>query len=308
MTRCPNGAFCITMKRILITGASGFLGWNLASSLKGAYELRGTFAHNPVEIPGCPMERLDLAGGDDVEVVVTRFRPDAVVHAAALIDVDLCEREPEMARRVNGEATKRIAAAAADAGARVVYLSSDMVFDGREGMYTEGDEPCPMSVYGQTKLEGERWTLGLHPSGVVARLSLMYGTGAGAHGSFLGWMRSRLGKGEPVDLFTDQYRTPLYVRDVCRAVGRMIESPGLSGIYHLAGPERMNRYEFGRKVAAVFGYPERLLRPVRMEEMRNLMPRPKDNSLDNRKAARELGVCFTGVVEGLKAVAGEAGV
>jgi dTDP-4-dehydrorhamnose reductase len=110
-----------------------------------------------------------------------------------------------------------------------------------------------------------------------------------------------------VDLFIDQYRTPLYVRDVCLAVRRIIESHGLSGIYHLAGPERMNRYEFGRRAAGVFGYPERLLRPVRMEDIRGLMPRPKDNSLDNQKAARELGVRFTGVEEGLKAVAGEAG-
>jgi dTDP-4-dehydrorhamnose reductase len=107
-------------------------------------------------------------------------------------------------------------------------------------------------------------------------------------------------------LFTDQYRTPLYVRDVCRAVGMMLGNPKTSGIYHLAGSERMNRHEFGRRVAAAFGYPERLLTPVRMEEMKGLMPRPKDNSLDNRKAVRELGVRFTAVTKGLEDVAREA--
>jgi|LAHU01.1.fsa_nt_gb dTDP-4-dehydrorhamnose reductase len=294
------------MRKILITGASGFLGWNLARILSGRCELWGTFASHPVDIPRCRMEHLDLEGGGDPEGLVRRVEPDAVLHAAALIDVDLCEREPARVRRVNAEATGLLAAAAAETGARLVYFSSDMVFDGTKGMYAEEDEPSPISVYGKTKLEGERLALRAAPSNIVARLSLMYGTGPAAHGSFLGWMRGRLEKGEAVNLFTDQYRTPLYVRDVCRAVERILARPEVCGVYHLAGPERMNRYEFGRRAAGAFGFPERLLNPVRMDEMRGFMPRPKDNSMDNRKAARELGVRFTEAANGLAAVAREA--
>ncbi|HOE27950.1 MAG TPA: SDR family oxidoreductase [bacterium] len=294
------------MQRILITGASGFLGWNLARSLSGTCELWGTFASHPVDIPGCLMERLDLEGAGDLTALVRRVRPAAVLHAAALVDVDLCEREPARARRLNVEAVGRIAEAAAEIGARLVYFSSDMVFDGTKGMYTEEDEPSPISVYGETKLEGERLALRTASSNVVARLSLMYGAGPAPHSSFLGWMRGRLEKGETVNLFTDQYRTPLYVRDACRAIGRILARPEARGVYHLAGPERMNRYELGRLAAAVFGFPERLLNPVRMDEMQGLMPRPKDNSMDNRKAARELGMQFTKAADGLGAVAREA--
>lgn len=293
------------MKKVLITGASGFLGGNLASSLKSTHEILGTFARNPVEIPGCRMERLDFSRGGGVAALVGRFSPDAVIHAAALIDVDLCEKEPEMALRVNADAARQVAEAAADAGARLIYFSTDMVFDGHKGMYAEEDEARPLTVYGRTKLDGERWTLRLHPGAVVARLSLMYGTGTRVHGSFLGWMRGRLEKGQPLELFTDQYRTPLYVRDVCRVVERILADPPVRGIYHLAGPERMNRFDFGRRMAAAFGFPERLLRPVRMEDMPGLVPRPRDNSMDNRKAARELGVRFTGVDEGLEEIARE---
>ncbi len=292
------------MKRILITGASGFLGSHLALSLKNAYEVRGTFARRPVDLPGCPMERLDFTSGSSgLSALIERFRPDVVIHAAALIDIDLCEREPVAARRINEDAVRQVASAAAAARARLVYFSTDMVFDGRKGMYAEDDEPSPLTVYGRTKLAGERLALGLCPGSVVARLSLMYGTGSAEHGSFLGWMRARLEKGEALSLFTDQYRTPLYVRDVCRAVERILRAPGIRGLYHLAGPDRMNRFDFGRKTAEVFGFPERLLRPVLMEEMPGLIPRPKDNSMDNRKAVRDLGIRFAGAVDGLRAVA-----
>lgn len=253
------------------------------------------------------MERMDFVGGDDVDAIVDRCRPDAILHAAAIIDVDLCEREPALARRVNADATGRVAMAAAGAGARLVYFSSDMVFDGRKGMYVEEDAPCPISVYGETKLEGERRALAAGSSNVVARLSLMYGAGTAVHGSFLGSMRARLGRGETVKLFTDQYRSPLFVGDACRAVARILDSPRISGVYHLAGPERMNRFEFGRLAARAFGFPERLLKPIRMDEMRGLLPRPKDNSMDNGKASRELGVRFTAAADGLRASAREEG-
>lgn len=293
------------MRKVLIIGASGFLGWNLARALRGSCRVTGTFNRNPVEIAGCRMEMLDLASKDGAASLMRGLSPDAVLNAAAVIDVDFCERERERAAAVNADGARTVAGLAAELGARMIYFSTDMVFDGREGMYGEEDPPHPVNWYGETKLAGERWTNDRCPGAVIARLALMYGGGGPAHGSFLQWMLRRLGGGEGVDLFTDQFRTPTFVGDVCLAVSRMIERPGIAGLYHLAGPERMNRYALGERVAEAFHFPARLLRPVRMEDLKDLMPRPADNSLDNRKAERGLGMRFTGVREGLRIVAEE---
>jgi len=293
------------MRKVLIVGASGFLGWNLAKTLRGAYEVAGTFDRNPVELRGCRMEKLDLGSKSNAASLVRGLCPDVVLNAAAIIDVDLCERERERAALINAEGSRIVAELAAEIGARVIYFSTDMVFDGQKGMYSEEEAPRPLNWYGETKLAGETWARACCPRAVIARLALMYGAGSRAHGSFLQWMLRRLEKGEGVDLFTDQLRTPTFVGDVCLAVSKIIEHPELAGVYHLAGPERMNRYEFGERVADIFHFPVRLLRPVRMQELKNLMPRPKDNSLDGRKAERELQIEFRGVTDGLRAVAEE---
>ncbi|MDD5555802.1 MAG: SDR family oxidoreductase [bacterium] len=291
------------MRKILITGASGFFGWNLARRLRGGREVVGTFHRSPLRIEGVRMVHLDLAAPGEAERVVREAAPDCVLHAAAWIDVDRCERERETARLVNEEGTGRVAAAAAAAGARLVYFSTDMVFDGGRGMYAEEDEARPINRYGETKLAGERRAAGACPGAVILRLALMYGSGNPVHGSFLGWMLDRLERGEPVSLFTDQHRTPLFAGDACDAVGRILDRPDLRGVLHLAGPERVNRYEFGLRAAAVFGFPAGLIVPVRMADLPGLMARPKDNSMANRKASAALGIVFTGVDEGLAAVA-----
>ena len=293
------------MRKVLIVGASGFLGWNLAKTLRGAYEVAGTFLRNPVELGGCRMEKLDLASKSDVASLVKRFCPEVMLNAAALIDVDLCEREREKAAVINAEGARIAAGLAAEVGARLIYFSTDMVFDGRKGMYGEEETPHPVNWYGETKLAGEKWAVDCCPGAVIARLALMYGAGNRAHGSFLEWMLRRLEKGETVDLFTDQFRTPTFVGDVCLAVKKILERPEVAGVYHLAGPERMDRYEFGARVAEAFRFPVRLLRPVRMEDLKGLMPRPKDNSLDGHKAERDLQIRFRGVVDGLRAVVEE---
>jgi len=253
------------------------------------------------------MEKMDLLSPGDAERVVRRAAPDAIIHAAALIDVDLCEREPALAERINAEGARLIASLASERGARLVYCSTDMVFDGSKGMYREEDAAEPINHYGRTKLAGEGHSLLLCPGAVVARLSLLHGWGNEEHQSFFEVMLQRVGRDEPVRLFTAQFRTPTCVGDVCRAVERILEKPECEGIYHIAGPERVNRYEFGLRAAEIFGFPRELLIPVRMSDLREFIPRPADTSLDSRKAERELGLRFRGVAESLRASAEERG-
>ncbi|MCX6353638.1 MAG: dTDP-4-dehydrorhamnose reductase [Candidatus Aureabacteria bacterium] len=290
------------MRRILITGASGFLGWNLARALSAGNEVWGTYHEHSIRIEGCRLEKADVSSEHDVTTLMEKASPEVVLHAAARIDVDLCEREREKASRVNTEGTQRIARLAAETGSRLIYFSTDMVFDGEKGMYTEEDAPRPINHYGETKLEGERGALAALPGAVIARLALMYGRGEGGYGSFLAWMLQRLKMGESVPLFVDQFRTPLYVGDVCLAVKKIIEDIHIKGIYHFAGPERVSRYEFGIRLAEMHEFSKRLLQPVRMRDLERLMPRPCDTSLDNRKAECEIGMRFNGIWEGLRAV------
>lgn len=295
------------MARLLITGASGFLGWNLARSLRAGHEIRGTFYRNPVPIEGCAMDRADLSSGEGLAEVVEAFAPDAIIHAAALIDIDLCEREREMARAVNEEGTRGVARIAAEAGARMIYFSTDMVFDGERGMYGEEDEPRPINYYGETKLAGEKWVFEYCPAAVVMRVSLIYGRGNGVHESFLGRMLKRLERGETFPVFTDQCRTPTFVKDICAAVGIALEDDDIGGLYHVSGPENLSRHEMGKEIVRVFGFPEDLIRPLKMADLEGFMPRPRDISLDNGKAAGAFGLGFTGFGAGLEAVKEEYG-
>ena len=287
------------MARILVTGASGFIGWNLAGRLSRSNEVWGTYRSNPVRIERCRMERLDLGAEGDAARVIGRIAPDTVIHAAALIDVDRCERERKAARRVNEEGTGQVAEAAARLGARLIYISTDMVFDGGKGMYTEEDEPRPICVYGATKLAGEKQALDLCPSAVVFRVSLVYGWGNGVHESFLRRMLAVLERGEEYPAFTDQFRTPTFVGDIAGAVDAVLERPGARGVFHVSGPDRLSRFEMGKIIARAFGIPQGLIRPVTMAELKGMIVRPRDISLDNGRAVRDLGVEFTGFEEGL---------
>jgi dTDP-4-dehydrorhamnose reductase len=276
-------------------------------SLRNEYELWGTFYRHPVRIEGCRMRRVDMASADDLGSVVREASPTVILHAAAMIDVDLCERDKEAAERINGDGTRRVATLAAETGARLVYFSTDMVFDGRKGMYKETDAPVPINHYGVTKLLGEELALAHCPGAVVMRLALTYGRGNEAHGSFLDWMIAGLKRRETLRLFIDQFRTPVFAGDVCVAAKVILNSGAPAGTYHIAGTERVNRYEFGERVAELFGFSTRLLQPVRMRDVKTVLPRPADNSLDNSKAERMLKITFRSIRDGLREVATQSG-
>ncbi len=291
------------MRRIVITGASGFLGWHLARCLSGGNEVWGTFFKHPIEIGGCRMEQVDLTSKRRLGVVIRDASPAVILHAAAMIDVDLCEKETTQAELVNAEATGMVAELAAEIDSDLIYFSTDMVFDGLKGMYTERDKPRPINHYGKTKLAGEGLAVEKLPGCLVLRLALMYGRGNGINGSCLDWMMDGFKKGRAVKLFTDQFRTPVSVDDVCIAVERIINAGVKPGLYHLAGPERVSRYEFGERVAEVFNFQKSLISPVRMRDLKDLLPRPADNSLDCSKAERELSIKFRSVKDGLQSIA-----
>ena len=290
------------MKRVLITGVSGFLGYNLFDFLKDRCRVKGTFHHHPLPGKDERSVSLDLRDKTAVEKLCSEFRPEIVIHTAAITSPAECQKAPETARAVNVGGTVHIAEVSVKAGSRFIYTSTDRVFDGSRGDYREDDPPNPLGCYGKTKLQGEKEVGRIVPNSLIIRLPLLYGPPSPSHSSFIGWMIEAFEEKKPLDLFTDQVRTPLYALDACLAIGLLIVRPGLAGVYHLGGGEKIDRAEFGYRMAKIFGYDPSIIRPIRMAEKPHQPPSPADASLNSDKLYRAIGFRARGVDEGLKAL------
>jgi dTDP-4-dehydrorhamnose reductase len=288
----------MTPKTLLLTGATGFLGKRLAAGLSGAWSVLR--ASRGAEGPGAAP--LDLLDPDSVRRAFDRARPAAVVHAAAVAGPDDCEREPEVARRVNAEATRLIAELCGRSGARLVHFSTDLVFDGEKGWYSEDDPPNPISVYGRTKLAAEEAALNAAPGACVLRVASVYGRPLGTRPCYIDELRAALSRGEPVSAFADQWRTPTLGDQLPEVVLRLLADPGLEGVYHWAGADRVTRYESALQVCRTFGYDERLVRAARTADRRFLAPRPRDTSLESGRLAADIGLAPPTLLQGLAAL------
>jgi dTDP-4-dehydrorhamnose reductase len=265
---------------ILITGGSGFLGGHLVLASSGWDPLIATFHLNaPAARPGLCWEPLDLNVPGRAGDLVRSARPAVVIHAAAMSRPDECETDQAAAERVNFRSAEEIAAACSEIGARLIFISSDLVFDGAHAPYREGDPTCPVSVYGRTKRDAEEAVLSCAPDAAVVRPALIYGAPAIGGTSFSENLRRAWAAGRPTPLFVDQFRTMIEAGALARAVLELAEI-GFRGILHVAGTERISRIGFGRRLAPRLGADAGLIRPVTMAEVHAAARRPADVSLD----------------------------
>lgn len=272
--------------RILVTGAGGLLGSAVASVASGEHLVYATFNQHP-PTQGTPV-KLDLLNRSEMTATIEKARPDAVVHAAALTDVDRCEKEGELAERVNHEATAVLSESARKTGAYFLYVSTDYVFDGNRGMYREEDEASPISIYGLTKLRGEQSVEASGAEFCIARASVIYGARPAAGKlNFALWLIESLRKSERVKVLKDQYVSPTLNLGLAQMILEALERR-MTGIFHMAGASRVSRYEFAVALADAFGLDSSLIEPVLLSEMQWLARRPRDSSLDVSKAASAL--------------------
>lgn len=252
--------------RIVITGSSGQLGRELLPRLASLGEVIGrTLSDLDVTTPECADR---LAG----------LSPDWVVHAAAATDVDACERAPDHAMSVNAEGTSRVVEGCRKGGAGLVYLSSDYVFDGRKGApYVEVDRPAPQSVYGRSKLEGERVTRTLGSRWVIIRTAWLYGV----HGTnFVKTILRKAGAGERLRVVDDQVGSPTSAADLAAAVSLLL-SRGLTGLYHVTNSGSCSWYEFAREILRLTGSTSTRLSRITSLELNRPAPRPAYSVLEN---------------------------
>jgi dTDP-4-dehydrorhamnose reductase len=229
-------------------------------------------------------------------------RPYAVLHTAALADIDFCEAHPELARAVNVDLTRRLADLCSAAGARLVLCSSDTVFDGEHAPYREADAPGPVNFYARTKVEAEEIVARSGSHAVIARLALVVGLPVlGAGNSFLARLIASLEAGRVVQVPAHEVRTPVDVITVGRALLEL--AAGVEpGCYHLAGDSRLNRFEMAQRVAARFGLPAHLIVAHSPIALPSRAPRPRDVSLDNAKARARLETPMRSLDDGLSLI------
>ena len=303
----------MTKSAILITGASGQLGWRLCRFFcEAGYAVHGVFHTRRPPLPGVRLIQCDLADQSRRDALdLHGYR--AVIHAAAIGHPDICEKAPDLARRTNVEATAFLAERL-PVDCRLIFISTDLVFDGLKGCYIESDPPAAINKYAATKIEAEE-AVKTRAGSVIVRMALLYGPPAAFPGGFTAWMRGRLEAGQEVPLYTDQFRTPVYAGDVAQALRLLIEKEPRSSVYHVGGAERVSRWEFGQKYVQVFGYDPRLLRPTKSQTAGEPdagkpgpgepvagkpVARGQDCSLDSGRFAREFGFRPGSVLDGLQ--------
>ena len=285
------------MKKLFIIGASGLTGYKIAIIGSKSFEIHGTFNTRPVDIKNCSLRKLDVTS-PELEDFLNEIKPDVVVNASALHNVDFCETNPKQSKLVNTESIKNLNNFSKKLNFKLIHISTDYVFDGLEKKpYTETDVPKPLNVYGKTKLEGEKvLDLSRH---VVIRPSVVFGwtklelagsvSSSGKPMNFAMWLLSKLNKNESIKIVTDQFATATLADSIAESILKIIDI-NASGIYHVAGLSCESRYEFSIKLAKKFGYSESLISPTTSSEFVQKAKRPSYSCLNCDKATKNLGL------------------
>jgi len=292
--------------KILVIGGGGQLGTKIVEQARKAHSLYTTYMTRKPPLEEARTFQVDKTDREAIQGLIRRLEPDAVIDTAAVHNVDYCEAHREEVRLVNVEGTRNIAEVCGSLRAKMVFVSTDYVFDGGKGLYKETDPANPVNYYGQSKLEGEKAVREACENHAIARTSVIYSgvstntlqSSSGKPLNFAMWLTQKLGKGEPVNIVTDQYSSPTLADSLAEALIKVCEQD-TTGLYHVAGKTRLNRYDFTIKLAEIMGYDQSLVNPLDSSNMKQMAKRPMDSSLDVKKIERTLGIPMLNIDEAL---------
>lgn len=284
------------MDEVLVTGVTGFVGRLAFERLHRDFFMEGTGRR-----PGEHVEHIaDLENSNDVERLVWKIRPDAVVHCAKITkSVDYCEENKEECYKANALATKNLVNAVRmyRPDAKFVYMSTDYVYDGKRGNYTEEDPVNPVNYYGWTKLEGENFVKGLD-NYLILRTTVVFGLHPGGNNFFM-QLLAKQEKKEEMSVPTDQINNPTYIHLLTEIIAQGIKKD-LRGIYIATGPQPLSRYDFALRIADKLGFDKRLIKPVPTSALKQAAPRPMNCSTNPSKIQRDLAWKFPPLEESLE--------
>lgn len=270
--------------KLVITGASGFLGWHLIRLAIKEWEVYGISNSHPITGSAVTAIKCDIANYIELGDVLNDIEPDALIHTAAIADANFCEQNKELSYAVNVEASVNLAGICSDFSIPMAFTSTDLVFDGKKGMYVETDAKNPLSVYGEHKSAAEEEVLRIYPEACVFRLPFMLGHPDAGVYNYLRKFIAQLRQGEDIRLFTNEYRSVAGARSVSYGILALFEAN--AGVIHLGGSERLSRYEAGVKIAKALQLPEQALKACVQADVAMAAPRPPDVSMDISKAVR----------------------
>lgn len=269
-------------KKLLVTGASGFLGWNICRVARPEYQVIGVVNTKPPPLEGVRGEKCDLTRYEDVRALFYTIKPDTVIHAAAVAAPNVCQERPLESGKVNVDASIAIAGLCSDLHIQCAFISTDLVFDGTAAPYDESRRVTPISIYGEQKVKAEIGMRARLEDLRICRMPLMYGDAPPLAQSFIHPFVNAMIEGKELKLFLDEYRTPVSAVNAAQGILCTLDNP--PGTFHLGGRESISRYDFGRKLAKALNMPNPLITPVRQKDVASIAPRPLNVSLDSSKA------------------------
>jgi len=292
--------------RILVIGGGGQLGTKIVEQARDRFEVYATYLTRKPLLEESRIFQIDKTNREDMRALFRKLKPQVVVDTAALHNVDYCETHRDEAWKANVEGTRNVAEACKNHGTKMVFISTDYVFDGIKGNYLEDDEANPVNYYGLTKLEAEKIIAQTFSNYVIARPSIIYSyvsstqseSSSGKPLNFTMWLTQKLGNKESVKIVADQYSSPTLADNLAVALLRLAESER-AGIYHTAGETRLSRYEFAVKIARKLNLDERLVAPITTHQLKQTAKRPADSSLKVEKIQKDLKLKMLTIDEAL---------
>lgn len=266
------------MDKILVIG-TGLLGGRIID-LSLNYETYGTYFSRPQD----NMTYLDKNNREKVFELIRKINPDVVFDTGAMHNVDYCELHEEESRKINVEGTRNIADACKEIGSKLIFVSTDYVFDGIKGNYSEEDRTNPLSTYGRHKLEAENLIIMSGADFIIARPSVIYGVGKN---NFALWVINELSSDRVIRIVDDQYNNPTFATNLGEMLIKLYEQCH-SGIFHTCGSETLSRYEFAIKISEIFGFDKNLIKPINTEELGQKARRPMMCSMNVKKVSKIL--------------------
>lgn len=282
--------------KFFITGGSGLLGERLATVVDPDDEL--ILSHNLNKTPDSV--KCDITNHEETRKTIMKYDPDVIIHTAAMTNVDLCEDKIDQTYSINADATGNLAKIADDLNIKIIYVSTDFVFDGKQGNYKEDDNTNPLGIYAKSKYQGEVQLKQNTDNYAIGRVSVLYGWHNRAN--FTTWVIDELRKGNEINIVTDQINSPTYADNAAEALFKLAKTDK-TGIYHTAGNDLISRYDFTLKIAEEFDLNCDLINPITSDKFIQKAPRPRDSSLNVKKIEDDLGFCMETCSESLKRMA-----